>query len=355
MQSTTLKKLENIALTGDETILCALKRMDKQGRKLLIIIRDDKFAGLISIGDIQRAIIKNLPLTTPVSEIIRDDIRVACISEEMDQIKSEMITQRIECMPVLNKSGDIVDVIFWEDIFGDLPDLPEKLDVPVAIMAGGEGTRLKPLTNVLPKPLIPIFKKTIIEDIMDQFVKTGCHDFYISLKYKAEMIRNYLLSLQNPDYHLQFLQEEKPLGTAGSLCQLCGKVTSTFFVSYCDSIVKQDLTEVYKYHKENRNDLTVVAALKYMQIPYGTIQTGKDGILTSLSEKPEITYMVNSGMYILEPDTVSMIPKNEFFHITDLILILKKKRRRVGVFPVSEKSWHDYGLLEYLPYLQKQT
>jgi dTDP-glucose pyrophosphorylase len=330
-----------------------MKQMDLQERRLLIIVKKEKFAGLISIGDIQRAIIKNLPLTTPVDQILRDDIRVASIDEEINDIKSEMITQRIECMPVLNKKGDIVDVIFWEDIIPDAIETSRQINVPVVIMAGGEGSRLKPLTNVLPKPLIPIFKKTIIEDIMDQFVKLGCHDFYISLKYKAEMIKNYLLSLNNPDYHLQFIHEDKALGTAGSLCYLCGEIRTPFFVSCCDSIVNQDLSVVYNYHKENENDLTVVAAMKYMQIPYGTIETGDDGILTKISEKPEIIYKVTSGIYILEPDIVSMIPKNEFFHITDLIFKLKEQRRRIGVFPVSENSWHDYGLLEYLPYVQK--
>jgi dTDP-glucose pyrophosphorylase len=353
MKSTTQKKIENITLTGDETILSAMKQMDIVGRKLLIIIRDWKFIGLISIGDIQRAIIKNLPLTTRVRNIIRDDIRVAYIHEDFDKIKSEMITGRIECMPVLNKCGNLVDVIFWEDIFGDKPDLSESIDIPVVIMAGGEGTRLKPLTNVLPKPLIPIFDKTIIEDIMDQFVKTGCHEFYISLKYKADMIRHYLISLNNPDYHMRFFQEETPLGTAGSLCLLSDKISSTFFVTNCDSIVKQDLTEVYKYHKKNKNDITIVAALKYMQIPYGTIESGTDGILTSLNEKPEITYKINSGVYLLEPETLSMLPNNEFFHITDLILKIKSNKGRVGVFPVSEKSWHDYGLFENLPFVNR--
>ncbi len=351
MKPTTQKKLENITLTGDESILCAMKQMDLQGHKLLIIIRKGKFAGLVSIGDIQRAIIKNLPLKTPVKKIIRRDIRVACIDEDIHNIKSEMITQRIECMPVVNQSGDIVDMIFWEDIFDDTQNILGTLGIPVVIMAGGEGKRLKPLTNVLPKPLIPICNKTIIEDIMDQFVRMGCNEFYISLKYKADMIKNYLLALNNPDYNLQFFQEDKPLGTAGSLCLLSDKISSAFFVTNCDSIVKQDMTEVYEYHKENKNDMTIVAALKYMEIPYGTIESGKDGILLSLSEKPEITYKINSGMYILEPDTISLIPKNEFFHITDLISKLKDKKARVGVFPVSEKSWHDYGLLECLPYV----
>jgi NDP-sugar pyrophosphorylase family protein len=254
-------------------------------------------------------------------------------------------------MPVLGFDNTLEDVIFWEDIIGGEIKTGKKLNIPVVIMAGGEGSRLKPLTNVLPKPLIPVVDKTIIEDIMDQFVSVGCSEFYISLNYKAEMIKHYLLSLNNREYNFHFFQEEKPLGTAGSLYLLKDKISSTFFVSNCDIIIKQDLTEVYKFHRENRNKITIIAALKHYQIPYGTIESGPDGILTSLSEKPEITFKINSGVYILEPDVLSLIPEGKFFHITELILSLKNKKERVGIFPISEKSWLDYGLLENLPFI----
>jgi dTDP-glucose pyrophosphorylase len=327
--------------------------MDTLDKKLLIVIDNEKFIGLLSIGDIQRAIIKNLSLETQIIKIIRDDILVTYEDDNIDTAKAEMVKERIECMPVLDKNNNLIDVIFWEDIVGSIIDLREKINVPVVIMAGGEGTRLKPLTNILPKPLIPIFDKTIIEDIMDQFVKAGCNEFYISVNYKADMIRHYLQDLNNPSYHIQYFQEEKPLGTAGSLYLLLESISTTFFVTNCDIIIKQDLGEVYKYHKENKNDITLVAALKHYQIPYGTIESGVDGILTSLSEKPEITFKINSGVYILEPKTLSIIPKDEFFNITDLIIKIKKRKGRVGIFPISEKSWQDYGLLENIPFINK--
>jgi dTDP-glucose pyrophosphorylase len=335
------------------TILDSLKKMDTLDKKLLIVIDNEKFIGLLSIGDIQRAIIKNLSLETQIIKIIRDDILVTYEDDNIDTAKAEMVKERIECMPVLDKNNNLIDVIFWEDIVGSIIDLREKINVPVVIMAGGEGTRLKPLTNILPKPLIPIFDKTIIEDIMDQFVKAGCNEFYISVNYKADMIRHYLQDLNNPSYHIQYFQEEKPLGTAGSLYLLLESISTTFFVTNCDIIIKQDLGEVYKYHKENKNDITLVAALKHYQIPYGTIESGVDGILTSLSEKPEITFKINSGVYILEPKTLSIIPKDEFFNITDLIIKIKKRKGRVGIFPISEKSWQDYGLLENIPFINK--
>lgn len=354
MMLSNKEKIDKITLHGEENILFALKRMDVLERKLLIILQGKRFKGLISIGDLQRAIIRDLPMDTKVTELIREDIRVAKIGDSREKIKAEMISERIECMPVVDLKNNLVDVIFWEDIIGGQFNLTGKINIPVVIMAGGEGTRLKPLTNILPKPLIPIFNNTIIEDIMDQFVKAGCSKFYISVNYKAEMIKNYLKSLKNPNYNFHFFQEEKPSGTAGSLSLLAGKITSTFFVSNCDIIIEQDLAEVYNYHKANRNDITVIAALKHYKIPYGTLESGSNGILTSLSEKPEITFKINSGVYLLEPHTLSSIPPNEFFHITDLILKIKKMKGRVGIFPISEKSWKDYGLLENLPFIMKK-
>ena len=351
MTQNSNSRIKDILIDESESMLDALKRMDILDRKLLIIARDSHFIGLISIGDIQRAVIKNMPLDTEVKDVLRPTITVAHKNDDLGKIKAKMLEERIECMPVIDSNHILVDVIFWEDIIGGEIKIKEKLNIPVVIMAGGEGSRLKPLTNVLPKPLIPVVDKTIIEDIMDQFVMAGCNEFYISLNYKAEMIKQYLQSLNNPDYHFHFFQEEKPLGTAGSLYLLAGSITSTFFVSNCDIIIKQDLADVFNYHKENRNQITIVAALKHYKIPYGTIESGVDGIMTSLSEKPEITFKINSGVYILNPDVLSLIPKGKFFHITDLILKVKNKKGRVGIFPISEKSWLDYGLLENLPFI----
>lgn len=355
MNPATLKNIEKISLKGDETILFALKKMDFLEKKLLIIINEGRFLGLLSIGDIQRAIIKNLSMETPILEILRDDIMVSGEEDDLEKVKAEMIELRIECMPVLDKNKNLVNVIFWEDIVGARIDLHDKIDIPVVIMAGGEGTRLKPLTNILPKPLIPIVDKTIIEDIMDQFVKAGCHDFYISVNYKAEMIKHYLTELNNHAYNIRFFQELKPLGTAGSLHMLQKEMSSSFFVSNCDILIKQDLGEVYKYHKANGNDITLVAALKHYKIPYGTVESGENGILESLSEKPEIIFKINSGVYLLEAETLSLVPKDEFFHITDLILKIKNNKGRVGIFPISEKSWQDYGLLENIPFINRQS
>jgi dTDP-glucose pyrophosphorylase len=337
-------KYSHLSINSSDSILTALKKMDNAKRKLLIVILNEKFFSLVSIGDVQRAIIKNLDLNSPVTSILRDDITVAHIGDDLQQIKKKMLIRRNEFMPVISSNNEIVDVILWETLFaGEKQKQNTELNLPVVIMAGGKGTRLAPLTNVLPKPLIPIGEKTMIEDIMDKFLDCGCSNFYISVNYKAEMICYYLDSLSNPSYHLGYFKEEKPLGTAGSLHLLNGKIKSTFFVTNCDIIIDQDYADILEYHRSNRNEITVVAAIKNLQIPYGTIQTGENGLIESLSEKPDYTFKINTGFYILEPHLIEEIPIDTFYHITFLIEKLYNEKRRVGVFPVSEGSWTDIG------------
>lgn len=216
-------------------------------------------------------------------------------------------------------------------------------------MAGGKGTRLKPITNVIPKPLVPVGDKTILEVIMDQFEGIGCHKFYMSVNYKADMMEYYLSQLDHK-YDIEFFMEDKPLGTIGSVSLLKGKITTPFFVSNCDSINEQDYRDVYDYHTNNHNDMTIVTMVKSFKIPYGVIETGEDGLMVNLKEKPEHTYMVNSGVYILNPELIDEIPEGEFFHITHLMEKVKACGGRVGCFPVSEDSWKDMG--EWPEYLK---
>jgi NDP-sugar pyrophosphorylase family protein len=186
---------------------------------------------------------------------------------------------------------------------------------------------------------------------MDQFQEIGCDYFYISVNYKYELLKYYIENLDTK-YNVEFFKEEKPLGTIGSVSLLKEKLTTPFFVSNCDIIIDQDYRDVYDYHVENNNQITIVAALKSYKIPYGVIETGENGSLISMSEKPELTYLANTGIYILNPELIDDIPKNHFFHITDLIEQTKNRGGKVGCFPVSEKSWTDIGdWNEYLKYI----
>jgi len=335
--------LKNRIIPYDATLLEALKKMDVLDKKLLIVLDNNKFAGLLSAGDIQRAVIQDKPLSTIIIEVIRKNIRIASPTDNFATIKQMMFDFRMELCPVVSKDNDIIKVYFWEDVFQSTKPQPQKqFHLPVVIMAGGLGTRLKPLTNVLPKPLIPLDEKTIIEQIFQRFNRHGCKNFFISVNYKASLIKFYLHE-QNLPYEIEYIKEDKPMGTAGSLSLLKDKISETFFVSNCDIIIEQDYSEILDYHRDNGNEITIVAALKHYPIPYGTIETTENGKLVSLIEKPEFTFKINSGMYILEPHLLKEIPVDQFFHITHLIDKIHKRGGNIGVFPVSEKSWIDIG------------
>ena len=349
------KRVQTISIAKSQPIIAALKQMDAMKVKLLLVTDGDKFCSLLSIGDIQRAIIANVPLESPIEKILRDKVNVAKVGDDRERIIARMKERRNDFMPIVDDEGNIVDVIFWEDISTyKEPRIRSPFTLPVVIMAGGKGTRLRPLTNVLPKPLIPIGEQTMMEDIMDRFVECGCHNFYVSVNYKADTIRRYFDNLGKPQYHVEYFQEVKPLGTAGSLHLLKDRINSTFFVSNCDIIIDEDYSEILKFHRDNENEITVVAALKNYSIPYGTLETGDGGQLLSLHEKPDLTYKINTGMYVLEPHLIKEIPTDSLYHITFLIDKLIIEHRKVGVFPINEGAWTDIGNWdEYMKYIEK--
>ena len=344
------KRIEKRSIFSSESLLVSLKQMDTQKVKMLFVFENEHFVSILTIGDIQRAIVKNIALDTPISQVVRHNKKFAYVGESMDDIRRKMLELRAECMPVLDEQGELADVIFWRDLFEkEETDLRPKIDLPVVIMAGGKGTRLKPITNVIPKPLVPVGDKTILEVIMDQFEGIGCHKFYMSVNYKADMMKYYLSQLDHK-YDIEFFMEDKPLGTIGSVSLLKGKINTPFFVSNCDSINEQDYRDVWDYHVNNHNDMTIVTMVKSFKIPYGVIETGEDGLMTALKEKPEQTYQVNTGVYILNPELIDEIPEGEFFHITHLMEKVQARGGRVGCFPVSEHSWKDMG--EWPEYLK---
>jgi dTDP-glucose pyrophosphorylase len=337
------EKLARVSLPASASMREGFAKMDVDIVRLLCLWDGESYQGIVSAGDIQRAIIGNRELETPLGEILRPEVRVSHEDDSFEEIKALMLKHRTEFMPVLSSAGELVDVHFWDDVFSTgRPELGH-VNLPVVVMAGGKGTRLKPFSNVLPKPLFPLGEKTIVETIMDRFQAVGCKRFLFSVNYKHEFIRTYFDSMTDETYDIEYFMESEPLGTAGSLTLISDKIKEPFFVSNCDIIIDADYSEIYDYHKEEKNEITMVVSLKHIRIPYGTVETGEGGQVMSLVEKPELTYMVNAGLYILEPGLLAEIPEGKFFHITELIEKVRARGGRVGAFPISEKAWCDIG------------
>jgi len=345
MKSSLENKISHLLISETKTITEALRQMDAVDRKLLLVLDDNKqYRSLLSVGDIQRHLIKNQNFDAKIGQVLGRTLRIANTSKTTAEIRSEMLQFRMEFMPILDEKGQLSDVILWEDLFKEKHSkIQGSLKLPVVIMAGGKGTRLQPITNIIPKPLIPIGNKTIVEHIIERFMNAGCSRFYFTVNYKADMIQNHFDGIDNKNYEVFYFKEDQPTGTAGSLSLLKDEITSPFFVSNCDILVDQDYSEMYTYHKDNNNELTLIGALKNHPIPYGTLQLNEQGLLHKINEKPDINYLVNAGLYLIEPHLLQEIPEDSFFHITHLIEKILERKGRIGVFPVSEASWMDIG------------
>lgn len=344
----TMYNLQDIShLTIDKTasLLEAMRQMDENDCKSLLVTQEGQYYSLISIGDIQRRILATGSMDYRVGDVLRTNITVGRTTETAAQLRAQMEERRIELLPILDEQDQLSDVIFWRDRYQTRQRKIKRLgDIPVVIMAGGKGTRLKPITDVIPKPLVPLGGKPMVETIMDSFCEEGCCRFYLSVNYKADFIKFHFDSIPDKAYEVHYFKEPEPLGTAGSLRLLKDTITSTFFVSNCDIIIDQDYHEILAYHRANNNELTAVATIKEYHIPYGTMEVSENGLLTRLTEKPNLTYYVNAGVYILEPHLLEEIPERDgLFHITHLMEQILERNGKVGVFPVSEGAWMDIG------------
>lgn len=333
------------SVSNNSTLLQAMQKMDECRRKLLILLDDDgRYLNLLSIGDIQRALVAGRDLNATVNSIKIEPKLVANDSDNSADIKDLMLRLRLEFMPVINKEKRIVKIIDWSDYFSKRVSPRRQISIPVVIMAGGQGTRLRPMSSVFPKPLMPLGDHTILEEIINRFSEQGCTDFFLTLNYKSDLIEHYIETTPSlKSKEIKYILEREPLGTAGSLAYLRGKIHERFFVSNCDIVLDQDMSEVCNFHEAGNYDITLVSAYKHIRIDYGTLTTSPRGELLSMVEKPSLNMQLNTGVYLLEPHLLSLIPEGTHMHLTDLIHTARSKGYKAGVFPITEHSWYDIG------------
>ncbi len=347
------RRLEDLTISPGATLIEALRTMDKAGHKLLLVMEAGRFVSVVSIGDVQRGLLKGVGFEAPVREILRRNITIGRPGQPAREVERMMLDQRMEFLPVVDEERRLAGVVFWEDVIG--PTFSPGAALPgtrVVIIAGGQGVRLRPLTYVIPKALIPVTEKPIIHEIIDRFRAQGAGEFLVSVNYKGDMIERYFSDLGAPGMSIRFLYEDSPTGTIGSLRAMRGHLGETFFVTNCDILVEQDYGMILDYHRSNRNIMTLVSAVKNVPIPYGILETREDNLLAAIREKPTHVLQVNAGMYVLEPGVLGLIPPDGSFDVTQLIEALQARGDRIGVFPITERSWMDIG--EWSEYLRTQ-
>lgn len=332
--------ISKVLINKEISIRDAIEKLDKSAKRIALVVEDTKLIGVVTDGDIRRWILKNGDISSKV-ELIMNHSPVVLTLDNIHHANEIMMSKHIEAIPIVNGKKEVVDIVFWNDLYHKRFNYTNINNIAVVIMAGGKGTRLKPYTTIIPKGLLPIGDIPIVERIINNFLEYDFNDYYLIINYKKEIVKAYFN--EAGPYNISFLEEDKPLGTAGSLKLLRNTFKNSFFVTNCDILVNTNYSKVVEYHKEHNYKITVVVALKDYIIPYGVFKLNENGRIDSLIEKPKYEFLVNTGMYLLEPEVLKYIPEDTYFDMTDLITKSIAEGESVGVYPVTDNDWLDMG------------
>lgn len=320
------------------TILEAMQQIDKNAGGILFLVnKEQKLIGCITDGDIRRYLLTGGKMSEAAANAANKKPRSAKTLAEAKELYHK---KNYILIPILDEHDKIVDLYSGES--GIQKKQHNSLNIPVVINAGGKGTRLDPFTRVLPKPLIPVGELPIIEHIMKEYQTYSCNEFHIIANYKRELMKAYFKDNDN-NYNITWYDEEKPLGTGGGLSLLRGKFKDTFFFANCDALLTANYEDIVKFHKGNKNVITMICAYKNINIPYGIVEMGINGIIEEMKEKPTVSFLTNTGIYIVEPEVIDDIEDGVSVGFPDIVEMERKKGKKVAVFPVSENEWMDMG------------
>ena len=333
--------MKNILIKTKSTIQETLVKLQSSSQKCLIVVNDQNFLlGTINDGDIRRAILKNAKLNFKIAKYYRKK----CYFIKNDQLSKINTAEKlkkldINLIPIVDRNMKVINYISGS-IKKQKLSFKNNKKFETIIMAGGLGSRLKPYTNILPKPLLPFRNKTIIENVISKFQDYGLNNFIISLNYKNILIKSFFKEL-NPKYKVSFLEENKPLGTAGVLFKLKNK-NKRYIISNCDVIFDVDYNDLINFHENKKFDITIVASVQRDRIPYGVCKI-QNNQLQNIIEKPEKNYLANTGLYLVKSKVFKLIKTNENISFVDLINRALSKKMNIGIYPVASNSWLDLG------------
>jgi len=322
----------------------AMKQLDRTARKILFVVdADRRLAGSLSDGDVRRWILADGSLDAPVAAACYRKTYAVGEGYDVAEVEREIGRRKILIVPVLDGRRRVVGLIGGEGFVGAAAaKAPAPLSGPVVIMAGGRGERLDPFTRILPKALIPIGERTLIEIIFERFRAYRIDHFHVSVGPKAKVIKSYFEELA-PPYRITFLEEAAPLGTAGALKKLEGTFKGSLVMTNCDVIVDAEYDDIERLHRRSGNDVTLVAAHRNFVLPYGLCEIEKGGRLKRIVEKPEYGFLVNAGLYFIRDRVLKLIPAGRPFDVTQLVAAVLAAKGKVGVYPVGQSAWIDTG------------
>ena len=330
--------ISRITVQQDLLLKDALERLNETGFQILLVTDEESsLVGILNDGDVRRAVLENIELDVPLSLIMNCEFTTLLESEAQ---KAEQLIEKSQFnhLPIVDAQGKVVDLVIGGKGGADRFQIK---DFPVVIMAGGEGSRLSPLTRIIPKPLMPVGEKTMLEKIMDTFAIHGFRDFKVIVNYKKELVKSYFSELEHT-YNIEFTYEQEQLGTVGGLSLLNGKLDKTFVLSNCDVLAELQYSGLIDWHREHDAQVTILGVRKRMDIPYGVIRLDKNSYLTGLDEKPFFNNVIISGIYVIEPSVIDLIPVEKKCDMDFLLKMLLDKGMKVTCYPI-EDGWFDMG------------
>lgn len=335
-----MKLWRNCIIHSGASIMDAVKVIDDSGLQIALIVdNNDKLQGILTDGDIRRAVINGSDFSAEIESVMTANPFVATIGQSEEEIKEMMRVRHIHQVPVVDDEGRVQRIISFADVLGK-----KKFDNIVLLMAGGVGSRLLPLTEKYPKPLLKVGSKPILEIILESFIERGFYRFYISVNYKSEMIEEYFKDGAAWGVEINYIREEKKLGTAGSLGLLPEWPEKPVIVMNGDILTKIDYGALVNYHESESADATMAVREYKARIPYGVIDT-KNNEIVGITEKPIEKYMVNAGIYVLNPDVFKDIKGENYLDMPRLYEQLIKAGKKSVVFPIRE-YWLDIGRMD---------
>lgn len=338
--------LNEILVSPETKIIDVIKRLDKLGCGVIIVVDSTrKLLGTITDGDLRRAMLRGVSFESSCDLIFSDNPVYANNNACRDEIKRlfDKNPKRfsLQQIPLVNDKFEVVDLALRKDFM-----TPQINDHWIVIMAGGLGSRLNPLTLDCPKPLLKLSGKPVLEILLESFIDEGFFNFLISVNYKGEMIRRQIGDGRRWGVNIDYLVEEKRLGTAGPLSLISPRPEKPFIVVNSDILTKINFTSLVNYHKNLESDATMCVRQYDCVIPYGVVELD-DHQIVNIKEKPSYSYFVNSGIYVLSPSVIDLVPRDTYFDMTELMSIMSNCSKKVCSYPMHE-YWIDIGRIEDL-------
>lgn len=332
------KDLKPFKVSPTTPIYKTIQQIDKNVREFVVVVdKNSNILGTVTDGDIRRAILKGMDLNQPVKKIMNANPKTS--GKDATRVKTLQILKKykIRQLPIVSEKGKLLDIVFLDNLVDNVQSKAFAL-----IMAGGQGTRLRPLTNDKPKPMLHVGERPILETLINQLRENDIQNIFIAINYKGKQIENYFKNGEQLGVNINYLKESKRMGTAGALSLLPKSIDETVLVLNADLLTRLNFQGLLDFHEAGGFDATMAIKEIEYQVPYGVVRLDKKHNVTQIDEKPSQQFLVNAGVYALSPKCIPYVPKNKFLDITQLMVFLIQHNRTIGAFPVRE-YWMDIG------------